>query len=101
MFGLKETDIEKIKTVFSAYPKIDKVLLFGSRAKGNYRNNSDINLSLVGDVNFETVLSIENKLDDLLLPYTFDISIFNKLDNRDLIEHIDRVGQKFYEKTLS
>lgn len=98
MYGLKERDIEKIKSVFCEYPEIDKVMLYGSRAKGNYRNNSDIDLSVVGVVNLDKILSIETKLDDLFLPYEFDLSIFNKIKNIALKEHINRVGLTFYEK---
>jgi predicted nucleotidyltransferase len=98
MYGLKERDIEKIKSVFCEYPEIDKVILYGSRAKGNYRKNSDIDLSIVGAVNLDKILSIETKLDDLFLPYEFDLSIFNKIKNIALKEHINRVGLTFYEK---
>lgn len=97
MYGLKERNIEKIKSVFCEYPEIDKVILYGSRAKGNYRKNSDIDLSIVGEVNLDKILSIETKLDDLFLPYEFDLSIFNKIKNIALKEHINRVGLTFYE----
>jgi predicted nucleotidyltransferase len=98
MYGLKESDITKTKSVFCEYPEIDKVILYGSRAKGNYRKNSDIDLSIVGNVNLDKILSIETKLDDLFLPYEFDLSIFNKINNIALKEHIIRIGITFYEK---
>lgn len=101
MYGLKERDIEKIKSVFCEYPEIDKVMIYGSRAKGDYRKNSDIDLSIVGGVNLDKILSIETKLDDLFLPYEFDLSIFNKIKNIALKEHINRVGLTFYEKESS
>lgn len=98
-FGLKDTTIEKINSVFAKYPELDKVILYGSRAKGNYRNGSDIDITMIGE---KLTLSITNKIeleiDDLLLPYTFDISIMRQISNPDLIEHINRVGQVFYEK---
>jgi len=73
--------------------------LYGSRAKGNFKNGSDIDLTLKGDNISLTVLnSIVNQIDDLLLPYSFDLSIFNKITNPDLIEHISRVGLVFYVK---
>ncbi|MFN2261972.1 MAG: nucleotidyltransferase domain-containing protein [Psychroflexus sp.] len=100
MCGLKENDIEKIKSVFCEYPEIDKVVLYGSRAKGNYRKNSDIDLSIVGEVNLDIILNIETKLDDLFLPYEFDLSIFNKIKNIALKEHINRLGLTFYEKKI-
>jgi len=97
-FGLKEATINKIISVFSQYPQIHKVLLYGSRAKGNYRNGSDIDLTLIGDVSYSQLSSIEDKIDDLLLPYSFDISIFSDIDNPDLINSINRIGVIFYEK---
>ncbi len=97
-FGLKEATINQIISVFSQYPQIQKVLLYGSRAKGNYRNGSDIDLTLIGDVSYSQLSSIENKIDDLLLPYSLDISIFSDIDNPDLIDHINRIGVIFYEK---
>jgi len=98
-YGLKEVDITQILLTFGDYPEIEKVILYGSRAKGNYREGSDIDLCLVGNtLNFDIQIKIENKLDDLLLPYNIDLSIYHKLDNLDLIQHIDRVGILIYDK---
>ncbi len=99
-YGLKESYIQQIQSVFAEYPAIEKVILYGSRAKGNYRKSSDIDLSLVGQtLDFNLLIKIENKLDDLLMPYNIDLSILHKIENLELIEHIERVGMIFYEKT--
>lgn len=99
-YGLKETYIQQIQSVFAEYPAIEKAILYGSRAKGIYRKGSDIDLTLVGQtLDFNLLIKIENKLDDLLLPYNIDLSILHKIENLDLIEHIERVGKIFYEKT--
>lgn len=101
MYGLKEIDIKKIASVLENYTAINKAILYGSRAKGNYREGSDIDISLVGDkLNLSMLLRIETELDDLLLPYNIDISIFDKINNQELIEHIKRVGLILYEKKL-
>ena len=98
-FGLKESTINKIISVFAKHPKIEKVLLYGSRAKGNYRNGSDIDLTLIGDeLSYSYLSNIELDIDDLFLPYSFDISILKDIDNPDLVEHINRVGVVLYEK---
>jgi predicted nucleotidyltransferase len=98
-FGLKESTINKIISVFTKYPKIKKVLLYGSRAKGNYRNGSDIDLTLIGDeLSYSHLGSIELDIDDLFLPYSFDISIFKDIGNPNLVDHINRVGVVFYER---
>lgn len=99
MYGLKEEHINLIKSVFEKYDGIAKVILYGSRAKGNYRSASDIDLTLLGnDLDINILLKIENELDDLLLPYEIDLSIYDNIENKDLIEHINRVGVLFYEK---
>jgi type I restriction enzyme S subunit len=101
MYGLKETHINKIISVFDNYPDIDKAILYGSRAKGNYREGSDIDISLVGDkLNLNELLRIETELDDLLLPYSIDISIFDKIENHELIQHIKRIGIILYERRI-
>ena len=99
MFGLKDLHISKIRAILANYPAIEKAILYGSRAKGDFRENSDIDLSLLGtDINLSTLHRIENELDDLLLPYQIDLSIFDKIENKNLVEHINRVGVLFYSK---
>jgi len=99
MYGLKDIHIKKIKSVFANCSDIDKAILYGSRAKGNYREGSDIDISLVGNnLDLNKLLRIETELDDLLLPYHIDVSVFDKIENIELIEHIKRVGVLFYEK---
>lgn len=99
-YGLKETTVEKISGVFSAHPQIEQVILYGSRAKGNYRNGSDIDLTIRGEaISLSQLLKIENELDDLLLPYKIDLSLLHKIDDPDLLDHIRRVGVIFYERS--
>lgn len=95
-FGLKVKDIKLILQVIDQESKVEKIILYGSRAKGNYRKGSDIDLTLMGE-KLETtdLLRIENKLDDLLLPYKIDLSIFHQIENQDLVDHIHRVGVEF------
>ena len=97
--GLKAIDIERIQIVFKDYSNIEKVILYGSRAKGNYKTYSDIDITLVGsDIDLTLQQKIENDLDDLLLPYKFDVSVFHKIENQDLIAHINRVGKVIFSK---
>jgi uncharacterized protein len=99
-FGLKEAVIKRICGVLVRYPQVDKAILYGSRAKGDHKHGSDIDLTLMGDegLSQQTLYKIMNELDDLLLPYTIDLSIFRDISDRDVIEHIRRVGIAFYEK---
>jgi uncharacterized protein len=100
-FGLKEETIQKICLVLAHYPPVEKAVLYGSRAKGNYKNGSDIDLTLYGgaDLTLRVLYRLSDELDDLLLPYTIDLSIFSQISDPDVIEHIQRVGVTFYEKT--
>ncbi len=94
MYGLKKDTIEKILNVFTKYSQIHNVVLFGSRAIGTYKNGSDIDICIKGDINTKLLLSIMNDLDSLFLPYEIDLTIYDKIENDDLKEHIDRVGIK-------
>ncbi len=97
--GLTKRDIDRIKAVFSKYKQIEKVLIYGSRAKGNYKPASDIDLTLIGkNIDLSLQLKIEFDLDDLMLPYKFDISIYDKITNPEFIDHIIRVGKEFYKR---
>lgn len=100
-FGLNNDTICKINSVFIKYPDIDEVIIYGSRAKGNYREGSDIDITLKGqNINDELLTQIYLEIDNLNTPYLFDISIYNKLSSTSLIEHINRVGKLFYKKQI-
>lgn len=96
-YGLTSDDIWDIQEVLVNFPQVEKAILFGSRAKGNFRPNSDIDLCLVGqDLDLGLQFEIENALDDLLLPYKIDLSILHHIDNPKLVEHIERAGVQFF-----
>lgn len=99
LFGLKESVVAAMNGVFTACPQIERVILYGSRAKGTFRVGSDIDLTIVGDeVTHSQLLRLANQLDDLLLPYKIDLSLLRQIENPDLREHIQRVGVVFYER---
>lgn len=99
MFGLKEDYISKINNTFAYFPEVEEVIIYGSRAKGNNKNGSDIDLVITkGDVDFTQFNKITEKLDDLLLPYQIDLSLYSLIDNPDLKEHIKRAGKIFYRR---
>ena len=96
-YSLEDTLIVKIQNVFAAFTQVDKVILYGSRAKGDYKTGSDIDLTLLGEnIDLSVMNQIGLMLDDLLLPYTFDLSVFKHIRNIELLDHIDRVGVEFY-----
>jgi type I restriction enzyme, S subunit len=98
-FGLLDTEIEKIKQVFETNTKVDKAFVFGSRAKGNYKEGSDIDIAIKGnELNFNDVRSLVGKLDELNLIYDIDLLDYAKIKEPALKEHIDRVGIEFYSR---
>jgi len=98
-YGLTEATIGKIHGVFARFPEVEKAILYGSRAKGNFKTGSDIDLTLCGpSLTPDLRSAIASELDDLLLPYTIDLSIFSELNHAELRDHIQRVGVAFYER---
>ena len=102
MYGLPPKTIKDIKDIFNRVERIQKVILYGSRAKGNYRNGSDIDITLIGKnlTLKNSVYPLMDLLEELYLPYSFDISIYNHIKNDNLIEHINRVGKVFYTRDI-
>jgi predicted nucleotidyltransferase len=96
--GLRLTLINQLRDVFKSCSSIEKVVLYGSRAKGRYRAGSDIDVSLFGNITHTECLSIETKIDDLLSPYLFDVSIFSEIESDELINHIERLGIEIYTR---
>ena len=99
LFGLQPEAVEQIRSVFARHPEVETAILYGSRAKGNFKPGSDIDLTFKGKGLDLTVLNrIDTELDDLLLPWSFDLSIYSQITSPDLIEHIDRAGVIFYQQ---
>jgi predicted nucleotidyltransferase len=102
MFGLPSDTLARMQTVFAHYPQVEKVLIYGSRAKGNFRPGSDIDLTLVGSELDSSVLDrILVELDEINTPYLLDVSLFDQIGSEDLLNHIERVGEVFYQKETS
>ena len=97
-YGLKEIELAKLSKVFASNEHIKRVILYGSRAKGNYKLFSDVDITLEGpELTLTDLNHLSLAIDDLLLPYQFDISIFHTLKNHDLIDHIQRIGITIFE----
>lgn len=100
--GLSDGTLERIRGVLARFPEVENAILYGSRAKGTHRPGSDIDLTLCGGgLNHTLLARIDNELDDLLLPYQMDLSLFSDLTLAPLLEHIRRVGVVLYEKNSS
>ena len=96
--GLSEKTIQLLQEVFSKNSKIISVILYGSRAKGTFKNGSDIDLTInAPTLTLSELLKLENEIDNLLLPYQVDLSLQHQIENSELLDHIKRVGKVFYQ----
>jgi predicted nucleotidyltransferase len=97
--GLSDATMEQICATLAKFPQVEKGVLYGSRAKGNFKPGSDIDLTLRGDgLTLSLLGDIGMALDDLLLPYEIDLSIYEQLGHAELLAHIDRVGRVIYQR---
>ncbi|HCJ56291.1 MAG TPA: DNA polymerase III subunit beta [Clostridiaceae bacterium] len=97
--GLNQFDVNHIVGVLRKFKEIKKAVVFGSRAKGNYKAGSDIDIAIYGDdITFDIISSLHWMLEEESpLPYFFDIVDYTHLDHKGLRDHIDRVGILIYE----
>ncbi|MES2662353.1 MAG: nucleotidyltransferase domain-containing protein [Pseudomonadota bacterium] len=100
LYGLEDRDLIHIQSAIQLFPEISQVILFGSRAKGNYKRGSDVDLAIKGkNVNYETAVRLSGILnEEKPLPYFFDVLHYENLNDPELINHIDRVGIPIYKK---
>ena len=98
-FGLSEKSMEIIRGIYSQFPQIKSVILYGSRARGNFKPGSDIDMTIVAapSFDFSALAKVNMMFHESSLPYLYDISDFSKLTNPDLIEHIKRCGKVIYK----
>lgn len=98
-FGLSDSTLVTIRRILSESPEVRSALLYGSRAKGNFRPGSDIDLTLIGEgLTLAMLGRIAGQLEESSIPYQVDLSLRKLLDNEELCEHIDRVGIVFYDR---
>jgi uncharacterized protein len=98
-YGLSENTINKLKSVFGSFSEIEKVILFGSRADGTFKEGSDIDFAIVGKVDYNLHLRISMAIDELNLPYKIDILNYLNINEKILKEQIDLMGLEFFEKS--
>ena len=98
MFGIYPKSYSEILKIIEDCSSIEEVIIYGSRAKGNYKEGSDIDITLLGEITKSDFNKLWQDLDDSYIPYKFDISIYNHLKSDSLKEHVQRVGQTFYKR---
>lgn len=98
-FGLPESLMEKITKILQNYSEVEEALIYGSRAKGNYREGSDIDMVLKGELLTEDIRNqIFWEIDELNSPYSLDLSIYHEITSQELVQHIDRVAKPLYQR---
>jgi len=99
-FGIQQDDLKIIISALSQYPEVAEAFIFGSRAKGIFRNGSDVDIALKGEgLSADIVSRISYLLnEETTLPYKFDVLNYHTISNTELVDHIERVGIRFYLK---
>jgi predicted nucleotidyltransferase len=102
-YGLIDRDFFHINAAFQEFPEIEEVVLFGSRAKGNYKKGSDVDLAIKGDrITYEITARFADCLnEEKPLPYFFDVVHYEAIAEPKLKAHIDRVGVNLKEQNRS
>ena len=100
MYGLTDNELEKLCNLFRKHEEIEQAVFVRlTSQKGNFKPFSDIDITLMGDrLTYNTLSSLSDEIDDLLLPYSVDLSIYGKLKNADLLEHIHRMGIPIFSR---
>jgi len=98
MYGLTDIELQILKRTFAKYPEIQKAILFGSRAKGNFKNGSDIDIVIITENKFN-IFYIYDELEEKL-PYFIDIILYNSITNKKLKNHIKNFGKIIYKKEM-
>lgn len=103
MFGLIDRDIRYIMEVLQKFDEIETAIIFGSRAMGNYKKGSDIDIAILGkQVTDSTIYKLDDYLNQVYpIPYFFDIINYSSIKNSKLIEHINKEGKIIYSKKAS
>ncbi len=94
--SLTNHELELVRGVFGQHPHVATVILFGSRAKGTHTSRSDVDLAITGDVTSLEAEAIAGELDELPLPYRFEVQPLGRITHRPLRDHIERVGISIY-----
>lgn len=100
MGGLLDRDLEIIQESLRRLPEIECAILFGSRALGNFKQGSDVDLAIVGDaISQQTLVELNEWLNEIYpLPYMFDLHHYDSITNENLKHHIDVFGQQIYRR---
>jgi uncharacterized protein len=96
--GLSEEDLAAIISILDRHRGVEEALIFGSRAKGNFKHGSDVDLAVKGAaITHEVIVSISSELnEETNMPYRFDVVNFHSIESRELLEDINLLGVRMY-----
>ncbi len=98
-FGFTEQDKHELIAILQKHPEVEQAVIFGSRAMGHYRPNSDVDMTLKGqNLTSKIASQIGSEIESSNIPYLFDLSIYHQLNNKNFIQHIESEGKIFYQK---
>jgi len=98
-YGLDISEVEALREIFMRHEPLEKAVIFGSRAKGNHREGSDVDIALTGPtMQFSDIVTLSLAIDELYLPFRVDLVLFNRIKEKALVSHIERVGKVIFEK---
>ena len=101
-FGLPDKTLATVRQILASCPQVEQALVYGSRAKGNFKPGSDIDLTLIGpQLNSNQLAQLAGALEESSIPYQVDLSIQSEIDSPELLAHIQRVGLVFYQRSAN
>jgi len=98
---LEPAELELVRSVLRHHPEVVSATLFGSRAKGTHSERSDVDLALAGPLGALGAEAISAELEELPLPYRFDVHALAAITHAPLLAHIERVGVVIYPETAN
>ncbi len=102
MPGLSRKELEEIRLIFKKFPSIQEAILFGSRAMGNFKPGSDVDIALKGQTTLQDLARVKASLEEeSSFPYLFDVVDYHTLETPAFKEHIDRHGRSIYKRAVS
>ena len=99
MYGMTNEELDLLCSLFARQREIERVILYGSRAKGTHKSFSDVDITLLGvGLSRSHLNRLMADIDESSLPYSFDISLYAKLTNPELIEQIEKTGVILFQR---
>ncbi|MDI6603821.1 MAG: nucleotidyltransferase domain-containing protein [Thermoanaerobacteraceae bacterium] len=94
-FGFSDKLIDSLKNIFEKYPEIKKAVIYGSRARGDFKSTSDIDIAIFNEKDLSPELYLE--VDEAVGIYKTDIVEVGRLHNEKLLENILKDGIEIYK----